>query len=429
MSKLLIAHLPDSSNDYAAVHIAQAMGKLKYTEFIEPLINAIGKDRGDFICDAAQKSLCEIGHEAQAALISQWDELDSSQQIYGLSVIRNIHGTAANEFSVNRFSDLLKDDLEYACGLFLVSPDIRLVNLLKPELRRKQSIIDRAFYILAKLMEYDDPIVDSTKERALADYDRSKNAAAEFEKGSLAQNNYLNLELKCPACEAVNQYQTKGVIMSVEADAPPLLADEFPCLSCAKEVEFQFTSMAQMAITAELLKKTMDDEHSQNSKVNTIDCKIDGQVIPLSKALLQIDKSLAIKPDDAYQWFRLGNLISQINRPKATINAYQKATTYAPNAADAQFALASALFNNQQEIEAFQILQDALKQLSEWTFFSEFSNFGHTFADLYNHLRRSLGKLDIPAVHPSALSRPKKLGRNDPCSCGSGKKFKKCCGR
>ncbi|MBF4391692.1 SEC-C metal-binding domain-containing protein, partial [Vibrio anguillarum] len=23
---------------------------------------------------------------------------------------------------------------------------------------------------------------------------------------------------------------------------------------------------------------------------------------------------------------------------------------------------------------------------------------------------------------------PTKLGRNDPCHCGSGKKFKKCCG-
>jgi len=24
---------------------------------------------------------------------------------------------------------------------------------------------------------------------------------------------------------------------------------------------------------------------------------------------------------------------------------------------------------------------------------------------------------------------PKKIGRNDPCPCGSGKKYKKCCGR
>lgn len=27
------------------------------------------------------------------------------------------------------------------------------------------------------------------------------------------------------------------------------------------------------------------------------------------------------------------------------------------------------------------------------------------------------------------LVLPEKVGRNDPCPCGSGKKFKKCCGR
>jgi preprotein translocase subunit SecA len=26
-------------------------------------------------------------------------------------------------------------------------------------------------------------------------------------------------------------------------------------------------------------------------------------------------------------------------------------------------------------------------------------------------------------------TKDKKIGRNDPCSCGSGKKYKKCCGK
>ena len=35
----------------------------------------------------------------------------------------------------------------------------------------------------------------------------------------------------------------------------------------------------------------------------------------------------------------------------------------------------------------------------------------------------------IPGVHPTGASAPtKKVGRNDPCPCGSGKKYKKCCG-
>jgi uncharacterized protein len=46
----------------------------------------------------------------------------------------------------------------------------------------------------------------------------------------------------------------------------------------------------------------------------------------------------------------------------------------------------------------------------------------------YAHLGRSV----LGAVHAPAARAPRRVtrvGRNDPCPCGSGKKFKKCCGR
>jgi len=33
----------------------------------------------------------------------------------------------------------------------------------------------------------------------------------------------------------------------------------------------------------------------------------------------------------------------------------------------------------------------------------------------------------IPGLHASFLGTSKKVGRNDSCPCGSGKKYKKCC--
>ena len=51
--------------------------------------------------------------------------------------------------------------------------------------------------------------------------------------------------------------------------------------------------------------------------------------------------------------------------------------------------------------------------------------------------KRARGRRDVEAeeeivdnaekVEPRKGARP--IGRNDPCSCGSGKKYKKCCGR
>ena len=36
-------------------------------------------------------------------------------------------------------------------------------------------------------------------------------------------------------------------------------------------------------------------------------------------------------------------------------------------------------------------------------------------------------KLLHPIAYPKPIIRGQKLKRNDPCFCGSGKKFKKCC--
>ncbi len=35
----------------------------------------------------------------------------------------------------------------------------------------------------------------------------------------------------------------------------------------------------------------------------------------------------------------------------------------------------------------------------------------------------------VPAPRPAAAVTPGKVGRNDPCPCGSGKKYKHCCGK
>lgn len=44
--------------------------------------------------------------------------------------------------------------------------------------------------------------------------------------------------------------------------------------------------------------------------------------------------------------------------------------------------------------------------------------------------RRSLPARRAPARHPEiVLATPASPGRNDPCPCGSGKKYKRCCGR
>src|SRR5207248_3244953 len=89
---------------------------------------------------------------------------------------------------------------------------------------------------------------------------------------------------------------------------------------------------------------------------------------------------------------------------------------------------ASMLSDENQKNVAFDALNRALASKDHWQIiFSQPAEKKMEFAQLFNQLRRELGRDEQPALHPGFLNQAPKTGRNDPCPCGSGKKFKKCC--
>ena len=48
--------------------------------------------------------------------------------------------------------------------------------------------------------------------------------------------------------------------------------------------------------------------------------------------------------------------------------------------------------------------------------------------NLFDTNVNDIGKIDRPEYSSEPIRVEKKAGRNEPCPCGSGKKYKKCCG-
>jgi uncharacterized protein YecA (UPF0149 family) len=68
-------------------------------------------------------------------------------------------------------------------------------------------------------------------------------------------------------------------------------------------------------------------------------------------------------------------------------------------------------------------LEDAIGELSGWYAFSDAAQQDQARRTTRpGHGRLAYADLPQPVVDPF-----KGVGRNDPCPCGSGKKFKKCC--
>ena len=51
------------------------------------------------------------------------------------------------------------------------------------------------------------------------------------------------------------------------------------------------------------------------------------------------------------------------------------------------------------------------------------------FQGMLKSFEEELKKFYKEQKESTTIRKPKKIGRNDPCPCGSGKKYKKCCGR
>ncbi len=79
-----------------------------------------------------------------------------------------------------------------------------------------------------------------------------------------------------------------------------------------------------------------------------------------------------------------------------------------------------------ESLEAVQRLMDAVVPLMNNT--REWYLKGYTSEELFAQEKKTLSPLPNKKGEVISLQTREKVGRNDPCPCGSGKKFKKCCG-
>lgn len=225
-----------------------------------------------------------------------------------------------------------------------------------------------------------------------------------------------------------------GVILPSQGhgDLPYLVEDEFPCASCGAWVEFEFTPKAMLALTAQAMLIQAVIERGEEDRprfVRLLSCRIGGQVMPIAVGFKLLRERVGKNAKDGMAWYQLGILYSSISRPRAALRAFEKAAGAIPTAVSTTLRQAELLADNGRSEQALKLLAMAWTRRQDWQIFGDPRTVQQQFIELYNHLRRELGRSDLPALHPASIPATRKVGRNDPCPCGSGKKFKKCCGK
>jgi len=433
-----VRHLEISRDHNGSIALARLMGDLGWSEFVPPLLACIDDSSGDFLCEAAAEALLKIGEPARDELIARWDELDGTQQIYGGSVVIRVGGTPVADFVLARSDELMQEGAEQWCRFVLAAPDPRLVEMVRTKLPLDHPAINEAAYCLFRLLDSDNPALPGLREKIMQRRARQQRRRNDLFGGDASPSDKPELELRCLACNQVNLYEVGQVMCEPTPEGMAyLIADEFPCKACGQIADFELEASARMALIAESLRMMGAAAAGINSDSPRIaQLKVtssDGSVQSVNAAFRQLQEKVRENPRDWLSWHRLSNINVSINRPRAALTCARQAYALNPLLLEIIYNAAARLQEAGQAHDALELITSALQRIDEWTSQSIFiEQVGIDFAELYNDLRQQTGRSDLPALHPRfivghAHLTPKKVGRNDPCPCGSGKKYKKCC--
>jgi uncharacterized protein YecA (UPF0149 family) len=73
--------------------------------------------------------------------------------------------------------------------------------------------------------------------------------------------------------------------------------------------------------------------------------------------------------------------------------------------------------------QRYTLINDIIGDIKWWSCFNKPAEHG------YSAQHKEHQQLMYFKQNPEASAGMQKIGRNEPCPCGSGKKYKKCCGR
>lgn len=446
---------PDEANNMfvgkQAHKLIRLAGALGWVEFIDGLIACLENREGEgenSTWGAAELALQRIGKPAGDALIQGWDKLESVQKWSAAAIIAinaiiaggaPVGGDGIADFVLARFTELSAIDEDIWADLVTISADPALAERLSRELRRNQEYLDLTYYRLSCILDIAGKEVNALRKRVRARHaallGRIKNAELEPNHIDIA---CLPLALTCPECGDTNIYQVKGVLIGKPVDQEPmLLADEFPCASCAACADFALGNSARRTVLERiaLAKRQPSIERAKNDKIMAFFRYMElrgedgSDFAPFPATHFALLKKLESNPRDASAMRHLGNLAREAQRPKKALAWFRQAYEIDHDSLLNSAALAVHLESLGEKAEAFEILADSVADRENWKVgaLKETRAVGGVVSQ-FNQLRLELGRHDVPVLPLSAVNQTAKPGRNDACTCGSGKKYKKCCG-
>ena len=160
---------------------------------------------------------------------------------------------------------------------------------------------------------------------------------------------------------------------------------------------------------------------------------VENKLMPFKKSYNYILKRLKEEPKNAGLYLRAGNVARNFNKYNEAIKHYEKAIELNPKLIAIYLNLVEIYEFRHKSYEIKDAKTSAIFYLNEMMDVFRTQDFDTltlkddgAIVQFMGEKSESLG-VYIPELIKLPLAKKEKIGRNDSCSCGSGKKYKKCC--
>lgn len=432
------------------------------------LISAAAEVDEPHVHNALVKAAGHAGAAAEAAVVDMLEDRETEARTLAL-VLRVAEELRTERVALTlgrRFYALREVNRSLLARAILRTADARLLPLLKSRAFDDEAE-EVAWVVLALVHGVQDESLEAAVARTLVD------------RGGEMEAPQLRLPLLCSACGERNSYGFARAYVDVEAKdqyGDPALVGEIKCKACGTQDCLEPTEQAARILTShmlEFLQAAQSGEMGPPPLVTPAQTDLNGQKMGLARALRELNTEVARNPEAIRPRLHRARVGLILERPTVAedIEAVYAAD---PASTEARALQATLLMREGREAEAMTRCAEALRtlsseqtpklydadspdrlratledymvelELSEATvpedidLSSARSRRQRAEADMMQRQQAQMDALQerrerasAPAAQAPEEEAPApqvKVGRNDPCPCGSGKKYKKCHG-
>ncbi len=415
----------------------QLLGRLKDERAIPELIDFLGREGNDKALDCSIKVLAQIGELLIDYLEKHFDELDQKQQGEILFSLQDLPMERTADLFLRYWDKLWSMDKEpFLYALERVASK-RFIGPLRKELREGEGLEEETFYLLCHIHRVDDILLPQIEKR-IAEREKEVKKKLEFlekEDQFLSLSETVSVELKCRQCGKPYYYEVRDIYLIGEKEEPKI-GDKVVCKNCRAINQYGLTPKGRMAILSQMILTVALGEEEKGRVVESPIKRaeaglMDGRRMSLEEVLEYYQKEVQKFPEDPALRVGYGNVLMKMGMEKEAVFQYQEAIRLDPFSVEAYGSLGEYEADKGRFSQAYEYFKKAAEVVDKGHYYRT-QEVDQLKEAIFLNLEHFEDLLGVGTKQPSIFSsqpiiKREKVGRNDPCPCGSGKKYKKCC--